>query len=112
MNQKIIQGIDKLPQILKEVNCKKLFLVVDSSFPFLSIKPQIETLGFEKIFLLQNDLNLNVSRVLSTYTYDVGMLGAQFDYSTAVSLFNTLVNLAVLLIANKIVKKLSGIGMW
>lgn len=50
MNQKIIQGIDKLPQILKEVNCKKLFLVVDSSFPFLSIKPQIETLGFEKIF--------------------------------------------------------------
>lgn len=49
MNQLIIQGIDKLPQILKDVNCKKLFLVVDSSFPFLNIKDQIEALEVEKV---------------------------------------------------------------
>jgi len=49
MNQQIIQGIEKLPQILKEVNCKKLFLVVDSSFPFLNIKDQIEALEVEKV---------------------------------------------------------------
>jgi len=49
MQQKIIQGIDKLPQIMKDVNCKKLFLVVDSSFPFLNIKDQIEALEVEKI---------------------------------------------------------------
>jgi len=49
MIQQIIQGIDKLPQILKDVNCKNLFLVVDSSFPFLNIKDAIEALEVEKI---------------------------------------------------------------
>lgn len=49
MQQNIIQGIDKLPQILKEVNSKKLFLVVDSSYPFLNIKDAIETLEVEKV---------------------------------------------------------------
>lgn len=47
--QQIIKGIDKLPQILKDVNCKKLFLVVDSSFPFLNIKDAIEALDVEKV---------------------------------------------------------------
>lgn len=47
--QQIIKGIDKLPQILKDVNCKKLFLVVDTSFPFLNIKDAIETLDVEKV---------------------------------------------------------------
>lgn len=49
MQQKIIQGIASLPQIMKEINCKKLFLVVDSSYPFLNIKKDIETLGVEKV---------------------------------------------------------------
>lgn len=49
MQQNIIQGIDKLPQILKEINSKKLFLVVDSSYPFLNIKDAIETLEVEKV---------------------------------------------------------------
>ena len=49
MQQNIIQGIDKLPQILKDVNCKKLFLVVDSSFPFLNVKGVIEALDVEKV---------------------------------------------------------------
>ncbi len=49
MNQQIIQGINKLPQILKEVSCKKLFLVIDSSYPFLNIKDNIEALDMKKI---------------------------------------------------------------
>lgn len=49
MQQNIIQGIDKLPQILKEVTSKKCFLVVDSSFPFLNIKDAIEALEVEKV---------------------------------------------------------------
>lgn len=49
MHQNIIQGIDKLPQILKEINSKKLFLVVDSSYPFLNIKDAIEALEEEKV---------------------------------------------------------------
>ena len=50
MKQQIIKGLDKLPQILKDVNSKKLFLVVDSSFPFLNIKDDIEALQVEKVF--------------------------------------------------------------
>ena len=46
--QKIINGIDKLPEILKEVGCKKLFLVVDSSYPFLNIKDAIESLPVDE----------------------------------------------------------------
>lgn len=49
MQQNIIQGIDKLPQILKEINSKKLFFVVDSSYPFLNIKDAIEALEVEKV---------------------------------------------------------------
>ncbi len=47
--QKIINGIDNLPEILKEIGCKKLFLVIDSSYPFLNIKDVIETLPEEKV---------------------------------------------------------------
>lgn len=49
MNQKIINGIDKLPGILQEVGCQKLFLVIDSSYPFLNIKDAIEALPVEKV---------------------------------------------------------------
>lgn len=49
MQQNIIQGIEKLPQILKEINSKKLFLVVDSAYPFLNIKDAIEALEVEKV---------------------------------------------------------------
>ena len=49
MSQKIINGIDKLPGILQEVGCQKLFLVIDSSYPFLNIKDAIEALMVEKV---------------------------------------------------------------
>lgn len=71
----------------------------------------ILTVGFEKIFLLQNDLNLSASNVLSTYTYQIGLIGGQFSYSTAIGLFNNLVNLIMLLLANRITKKISGMGL-
>lgn len=71
----------------------------------------ILSVGFEKIFLLQNDLNLSASNVLSTYVYDIGLVGGQFSYSTAVGLFNNVANLVMLLLANKITKKVSGMGL-
>ena len=48
MGQQIINGISNLPDILKEIGCKKLFLVIDSSYPFLNIKDVIETLPVEE----------------------------------------------------------------
>ena len=65
------------------------------------------SLGYTKILLLQNDLNLEVSTTISTYTYEIGLLGGQYSYSSAIGLFNNIVNIIVLLIANYISKKVS-----
>lgn len=79
---------------------------------FIMRTGSILTVGFEKIFLLQNNLNLETSRVISTYTYEIGLLGGQFSYSTAIGLFNNVINVIMLYISNRIAKKVSGIGLW
>ena len=68
--------------------------------------------GFEKAFLLQTSMNKSVSEIISTYTYQLGIVQSNFSYSTAVGLFNSLVNLIVLLSVNRIAKKASGTGLW
>ncbi len=72
----------------------------------------ILSVGFEKAYLLQNDLNLTVSEIISTYVYKVGLINNDISYSTAIGLFNTLVNLTLLLIVNKAAKKISGNSLW
>ena len=69
------------------------------------------SLGFEKVYLMQNDLNLGVSEIISTYVYKIGLLNAQYSYSTAIGLFNNVINLIVLLTVNKIADKLSGTSL-
>ncbi|SDN43906.1 carbohydrate ABC transporter membrane protein 1, CUT1 family [Actinomyces ruminicola] len=68
--------------------------------------------GFEKVFLMQNTLNLPVSEVISTYTYKIGILSSQFSYSTAIGLFNTLINFTFLVLANRIAKRVSDTSLW
>ena len=68
--------------------------------------------GFEKIFLLQNSLNLSASRVLSTYVYEVGIGGAQYSYSAAIGLFNNVISVIMVVATNKLAKKISGVGLW
>jgi putative aldouronate transport system permease protein len=70
------------------------------------------SVGFEKIFLLQNPLNLEASRVISTYVYEIGIQGGQFSYSAAIGLFNNVVNIAVILLVNQISKKVSSVSLW
>ena len=68
--------------------------------------------GFEKVFLMQNSLNLPVSEVISTYTYKIGILGNQFSYSAAIGLFNTIINFIFLYAMNLISRKYSDISLW
>ena len=72
----------------------------------------IMDVGFEKAFLMQNDLNMGASEVISTYVYKVGMVNSQYSYSTAVNLFNSVINLAMLLVVNKISKTVSETSLW
>ncbi len=67
--------------------------------------------GFSKIYLLQNDLNLEASRVISTYVYEIGLIGGQFSYSAAIGLFNTAINITLLIITNTVIKKINGSGL-
>lgn len=69
------------------------------------------SVGFEKVYLMQNDLNLNVSEIISTYVYKVGLLNAQYSLSTAIGLFNNIINVIILLTVNKIADKLSGTSL-
>lgn len=61
--------------------------------------------GFEKVYLLQNDLNSTASSIISTYVYEVGMVSRDYGYSTAVNLFNTVINVILLVTANITSKK-------
>ena len=72
----------------------------------------IMAIGFEKAFLLQNPLNLSQSEIIATYVYKTGLLNADFSMATAVGLFNSVINLALLLIVNMIAKRITGNGLW
>ena len=68
--------------------------------------------GYEKVYLLQNALNLQTSEVVSTYVYKKGLLNSQFSYASAVGLFNSVINFTLLLIVNRVVKHLDGNSLW
>ena len=70
------------------------------------------SVGFEKVFLMQTSLNNTVSEVISTYTYKIGLIQAEYSYSTAIGLFNNIINFTILIIVNKISGKLSGSSLW
>ena len=70
------------------------------------------SLGFEKVYLLQNPLNMDASQIISTYTYEIGLRGGQFSLSSAVGLFNNVVNVIALVIVNGISKKVTETSLW
>jgi putative aldouronate transport system permease protein len=91
----------KLPTIAPTV----IIMLILSTGGILSV-------GFDKIYLLQNPLNLDVSEVISTYVYKIGLVAGQFSYSAAIGLFNNIVNILVLLFVNEIAKRTSEISVW
>lgn len=97
--QKIIY-ID-IPTIMPTI----IVLLVLSTGSLLSV-------GFEKTYLLQVDLNLGVSEILSTYVYKVGIQQGQFSYTTAIGLFNNVVNAIILVAVNALARRISGSSLW
>ena len=71
----------------------------------------IMNVGFEKVMLLQTELNKAASDVLAVYVYEQGILNAKYSYSTAVGLFNTAINIVLLIIVNTISKKAADIDI-
>lgn len=73
---------------------------------------QVLSVGYEKILLLQNSLNSSVSTVISVFVYQKGLISGDYSYSTAVSLFNSVVNIIFLVAANKLSKKMGQSGLF
>ncbi len=72
----------------------------------------VMALGFEKVYLLQNPLNIVNSEIISTYVYSVGLLNANYSFATAVGLFNSLINLVLLVLVNGLAKRFSNNSLW
>ncbi|MGC9522922.1 MAG: ABC transporter permease [Anaerolineae bacterium] len=72
----------------------------------------ILSVGFEKIYLMQNALNQPISEVISTYVYKMGLLTGDYSFGTAVGLFNSVVNFALLIGANWIAKRTQETSLW
>ena len=72
----------------------------------------IMNVGFEKVFLMQNQLNKETSDIIATYTYQVGIINSQMSFSSAIGLFNSGINCILLLAVNFISKKLSDTSLW
>ena len=75
----------------------------------------IMSVGFEKVYLLQNDLNLSKSELISTYVYKIGLStkgSMDFSYSTAIGLFNSVINLILIALVNSISKRVSETSLW
>ncbi len=73
---------------------------------------QVMNLGFEKVYLMQNPINLGASEIISTMVYKVGLIGGDFSYSAAVGLFNNVINLIIIVIANYSAKRITSNSLW
>ena len=100
----IVDGANILQQIrYVQLPAIKNIIVIQ----FILQAGNIMSIGFEKAYALQTDMNLPASEILSTYVYRLGLLNGDYGYSTAVGLFNSIINVILLIFVNWVVKKLN-----
>jgi putative aldouronate transport system permease protein len=87
-------------------------LVPTMTIMFILNMGSIMNVGFEKIFLMQNEMNITASDVISTYVYQTGLIRGEFGYATAVGLFNSVINLTLVIIFNSIARKIGETSIW
>jgi putative aldouronate transport system permease protein len=105
----VIDGANKLQRVL--------YIDIPSIAPtiiillVLKIGKMLE-IGFEKVLLMQNAMNLDVSEIISTYVYKAGILEGQYGFATAVGLMNSVINVALLVIANRTARRMTGTSLY
>lgn len=104
-----IEGASKLQKI-RYIDLP--FLVPTMIVLLILSTGNILSVGFEKIYLMQNDLNASASEVISTYVYKKGILSSDYGMGTAVGLFNSVINFFMLVLVNLIARKTSGYSLW
>lgn len=104
--------VDGASRIQKIINVDIPSLIPVSVILLILNLGNLMKLGFEKIYLMQNPLNLATSEVISTYVYKVGLLGSSFSFSAAIGVFNSVINLTLLIVVNYIARKISNNSLW
>lgn len=104
-----IDGATRLKRILYvDIPCLKptiiILLIVNVG--------QIMNIGFEKAFAMQTPLNLDTAEIIATYSYKIAFQSGQYSFSTAIGLFNSVVNMILLLSVNRIARKMSDTSLW
>ncbi len=105
----IVDGASKWRRIwhidLPEIKMTILVVMITSLGGIINV-------GFEKVLLMQNDLNFAASDVISTYVYRVGLVQNDYGYSTAVGLFNSVISTIMIILSNLTAKKVAGYSLW
>lgn len=105
----MIDGANKLKRVIHvDLPCILPTIVILLIMSF----GRLMSIGYEKSFLLQNSLNLDVSEIISTYAYKIGIQQGQFSYSTAIDMFNNVINLVLLFSINAISRKITESSLW
>ncbi len=104
-----IDGANRL-QVILHVNLPHIIPTIIILFVLSS--GRLLNVGHEKVLLLQNPLNLETSTVISSYVYEIGLVSGQFSYSAAIGLFNTVVNLFMMILVNYFARRLSQTSLW
>ena len=105
----LIDGANRLQRIrIVELPALKAIITIQLIMAIGSIMG----VGFDKIYLMQNTLNLPVSEIISTYVFKRGMKDLQYSFATAVGLFNSVVNFILLFAANKLSQKFGETSLW
>lgn len=100
----VIDGANIFRQIINvDLPAIKNIIVIQ----FILQAGNIMSIGFEKAYALQTDMNMPASEILATYVYKMGLLNGDYGFSTAVGLFNSVINVILLLLVNKVVSKLN-----
>jgi len=68
--------------------------------------------GFDQVFNMMNDAVISVADIIDTYTYRVGLIQTNFSYATAVGLFQGVIGIFLIFMANKLAKKYDAAGLW
>lgn len=102
-----VDGVNKWQKIWHvDLPCIRSTIII----MFIMNMGYVMSLGFEKVFLMQNALNLEASEIMSTYVYKMGLLSSDFAYSTAIDLLNSVINIILILSFNKLSKLISEEG--
>jgi multiple sugar transport system permease protein/putative aldouronate transport system permease protein len=72
----------------------------------------IMSIGFEKVYLMQNPINMSTAEVISTFVYKVGLQNANYSFSTAVGLFNSVIAFVLMITVNQLSKRMTGTSVW